>query len=58
MAENTPAVTAKRTVPGFAERVSAAPPSRGDPPRGDLLAVGKDSCPRVSHSILDPAGVF
>jgi hypothetical protein len=33
LAENTAAVTAKHTVPRFAERVSAAPLSRGDPRR-------------------------
>jgi hypothetical protein len=39
----TPAVTAKRTVPRFAERVSAVPPTRGDPHREDVLAIGKKS---------------
>ena len=37
MTENTPAVTAKRAVPRFAGRVSAGPPSRGDPRPGTLL---------------------
>jgi thiamine pyrophosphate-dependent acetolactate synthase large subunit-like protein len=39
LTENTPAVTAKRPIPRSAERVSAAPPSRGDPQWGDVLAV-------------------
>ena len=39
--ENTPVVTARRKVPRFAERVSAVPPCRGDPQRGDVLTTGK-----------------
>jgi hypothetical protein len=37
---HTPAVTAKRTVPRFAERVSAAPPTAETLVRGDVLAIG------------------
>jgi hypothetical protein len=63
--ENTAAVTAKRTVPRFAERVSAAPPSRGDPPREgiarcilvSLWRFGSESASGRSEQLFNPPAI-
>ena len=48
---------AKRTVPRFAGRVSTEPPSRGDPRRGDVLAIVKGN-PMGAPRDIDLEGIL